>query len=313
MKNNLLMLGAVVFVMTLLFTSCKKETDFDAICDDVSLQTIQGYFSGAEPIGNVLQIAQYNFAKDGSVEYVVTATGDGIYKAPVVTKFSSWELGEYNEQGIGRYLILTPQEEGESKVINFMYSSMIEEGMPVMADKNNKVAELPILQDSILGKTWYALDTTFFKIDTVIDVIYKDTFSHRDQIGETPSGRPIYGLVIDSIKERVVPTKMKYAIGPSAINERKLELYRDSNTYSNTGKWYLLQKKYEYDASRTPKTILDTISEYDFHWYMYSFNSLSAFSIKTIQENGKEEIFDMKYDSKVPAIILQKQQLKETK
>lgn len=311
MKNKLLVCAFAVAFVASVFTSCKDKLDFDAICDDVSTQTLKGLFSGASLFGDTLKVAEYMFQKDGSVDFSYMLMGDGLYAAPITKKYSSWEFGEYNEQYLGRYVILHPEDGGVPKQLNFTRAFLYEEGMPIMSDKNDKVAELPKLQDSITGRIWYGNDTTFYKIDTTVNIVYLDTFTHRDVIGTSASGRPIYGEVIDSIVERLEPTKMKWPVGPSKIAERRIELNRDPNTLVNTGKWYVMRKEYEYDANRVAKQTLDTVSAYNFHWTFIEYSNMGNFSIVATEDGTNNgELFILKYDAKIPAITLDKQVLK---
>ena len=81
MKNKLLVSACAMALLASVFTSCKEKTDFDAIVDGVSTQTLKGYFSGAAAADDavVMSVLQYNFADDGTVERTVMSLGDGVY------------------------------------------------------------------------------------------------------------------------------------------------------------------------------------------------------------------------------------------
>lgn len=303
MKNKLLVCAFAVAIGASLFTSCREKTDFDAICDSISKESLNGMFSGAALFGDSLIVSEYLFQKDGSVEFSELIMGDGFFKAPVKTKFTSWELGDYNNQNLGRYVILHPENGDAPKTVNFIRAMIEEQGKPYMADKNDKVVELPKLQESIIGKKWHGLDTTFFKVDTVINLMQIDSTVYKHKEGKK--------YVIDSViyDTTYIPTKMKWAVGPSQIAERRIELNRDSNTLVNTGKWYLMRKEYSYDKNRVQTQTLDTVSSYDFHWTFSEYNSVSSFSIIATYGENDAEYFEFKYDSKLPALTLNKQLL----
>ena len=319
MKNKLLVSAFAVALVTLAFTSCKEKTDFDAICDNLSKQTLKGYFSGAEVMEDdmVLNLIQFNFASDGTVERTVMALGDSVYEAPATRKFSSWEFGEYCDGNASRYLTLIPEGGGEPLRVKYCIGGILEENQPMASDKNNKVKDIATSQESITGKKWHGEDTVFFKIDTIINVTkYDTTYTYKpkkDDDGKTmkdSDGHVIYEQTIKSITETIVPTKMKWAIAPKTINVRTLELNRDASSYENTGKWYMVAKEYEMDSVRTITTKSDTLSSYDFHWSFVSYLSSSSFVIQAVQADGTTELFDIKFDAKVPSVTVDKQVLK---
>jgi len=322
MKNKLLVSTCAVALVASLLTSCREKTDFDAITDNLSKQTLQGYFSGAETseAGMTLNVIQYQFLTDGSVERTAMAVGDGVYKAPVAAKFSSWELGEYYGGKEGRFLTLFPQEGGDPLKVKFYAGGIQEENQPMAADKNDKITPLPDSQEALVGKKWYCNDTVFHKVDTTIDVIKYDTVytykPKKDENGKTmrdEEGHVIYEQTIKSVTETVVPTKMKWPVAPKTINIRSLELYRDAESLVNTGKWYMVSKEYDMNAkTRDITTKLDTTAAYDFHWCFDSYSSAAAYVIKAVQSDGTVELFDIKFDAKIPALTVDKQILKLT-
>ena len=303
MKNKILLCAFAVALGFALLTSCKKAVDVDAICDNASTATLVGVFSGAEENAMTLHVAQYNFGKDGAVTRTVMAVGDGIYEAPVTTNYSSWEFGEYVEQKLGRVVLLNPANGGEPLKVTFMKGGIMEEGQPAALDKNDKVSDVPAIQTALVGKKWAGLDTTFYRIDTTINVMKVDSIVYKHKEGKK--------YVIDSVHydTTYVPTKMKWSVGPSEIAERRIELYRDAATNVNTGKWYMMKKEYSYDASRTPTLVVDSTSMYDFHWSFASFASAAMFEIVAVDAQGKSELFEIKYDSKKPALVIDKQEL----
>ena len=304
MKNKLLVSAFAMAFVALAFTSCKEKVDFDAICDGISNQTVQGIFSGASLYGDSLFVTEYNFKKDGTVEFVGMVTGDGIYKAPIKAQFSSWEFGEYNNQKLGRYIILHPADGSEARKVNFIRAAIEEDGLPIMGDKNDKVTDLPKTETAITGKKWHGNDTTFYKIDTIMNVMQVDSIVYKHKEGKK--------YVIDSVHydTTYIQTKMKWAVGPKTIAERRIELNRNETTLENTGKWYMVEKAYEYDKNRNPKQVLDTISSYDFHWTFVSYASTAAFSIVATEDGTNHaEVFEIKYDSKMPSLTIYKQVL----
>ena len=320
MKNKLLVSAFAMAFVALAFTSCKEKVDFDAICDGISNQTVQGIFSGASLYGDSLFVTEYNFLKDGTAEFDVMVFGDGIYKAPQKTKFSSWEFGEYNNQNLGRYIILHPADGGAPRKVNFIRAAIEEDGLPIMGDKNDKITEMTTVQESVLGKKWAGSDTVFFKIDTVVNVLKLDTVLRRtgykkDEDGNIMRdslGYPIWEYVVDHIDTTITPTKMKWPIAPKSINVRRIEINRDSTSLTNTGKWYMMNKEYEINDKRVTTLKVDTMASYDFHWNYLSFKSSSAFSI-VAQEDGTNhaEVFEIAFDFRIPTVTVQKQILKE--
>ena len=320
MKNKLLVSGFVVALAAVLMTSCREKTDFDAIANDLSQQTLQGYFSGAEASGNEmkLNVIQYQFQENGSVERSVMSIGDGVYNAPVSRKFSSWSFGDYYDGRAGRMLCLNPADGGEPLMVKFYAGSIIEENQPVAGDKNDKVGSFAASQEALVGKRWYGNDTVYHKIDTVIDIVKYDTiYTYKPkkdpETGQTmkdSDGHVIYEQTIKEITEKIVPTKMKWPIAPKTVNVRSLELYRDASTLVNTGKWSMVYLETDMNAERVITVKTDTASAYDFHWCFDSYDSPSSFVIKAVQSNGQVELFDIKYDGKIPAITLDKQVLK---
>ena len=305
MRNKFYLFLCSVALISLIFTSCRNKTDFDAICDDLTETTLSGLHSGSGAADKTLTVAQYNFLKDGTVEFTQMAVGDGVYVAPAVVVYSSYELGERNNGNLGRYILLNPKGAGEPKRVNFIRNGIVEDGLPVMEDSNDKVNELPRISNAITGKRWGANDTTFFRVDTIMDVITYDTIRHRERDPET--GR--YKMVVDSIVEIKTPTKMKYSVGPLVVKIRDIELYRDESTLANTGKYSYQTKEFAYDAERNQTLVKDSVSAYDFHWYYESYTSMAVFSIHTVPAIGEGEVFDIKYDSKIPAIIIDTQTL----
>ena len=318
MKNKLLVSVLAVALTAFLLTSCREKTDFNAITNNLSEQTLKGYFSGAETSGTemTLNVIQYLFNEDGTVERSVMALGDGVYKAPVSAKFSSWTLGDYYDGNAGRFLNLYPEEGGEALKVKFYAGGIFEENQPGASDKNDKVGSLVSSQDELVGKIWYGNDTVFHKIDTVIDVTkYDTTYTYKpkkDEDGNTmkdEEGHVIYEQTIKSITESVVPTKMKWPVAPKTINIRSLELNRDASSLVNTGKWSMVYKEYDMDANRVITAKVDTASSYDFHWCFETYSSTSSYIIKAVQIDGTVEFFDIKFDGKIPAVTLDKQVL----
>ncbi len=321
MKNKLLLSVTTVALVASLLTSCREKTDFDAIVNDLSKQTLQGYFSGAETQGPEmkLNVIQYQFLEDGSVDRSVMAVGDGVYQAPVSRKFSSWTFGEYYDGKAGRFLNLNPADGGEPLKVKFYANSILEDGQPMASDHNDKIGTILTTQEALVGKKWYGNDTVFHKVDTVIDVIKYDTVytykPKKDENGNVvkdEAGFPVYEQTIKSITETVIPTKMKWIVAPKSINIRSLELYRDASSLVNTGKWSFTNKEYDMDANRNITTRVDTTASYDFHWCFVSYTSTSSFVIRAVQEDGTVEFFDVRFDAKLPSVTLDKQVLKVT-
>ena len=320
MKNKILLNVCAVALLASAFTSCREKTDFDAIVDQVSAQTLKGYFSGAEASEGVsTSVLQYNFADDGTVERTEMSLGDGLYKAPQTIKFASWSFGKFTRQNLAREIILVPADGGESKVVELYLGGIYEsDKLPLAVDKNDKVKDVVPTQDAIISKVWYANDTTYHKIDTVINVIkYDTTYTYKPkkdpETGKTmkdEEGHVIYEQTIKSITQTEVPTKMKWAIAPKTINVRQLELYRDPQTLVNTGKWYMVSKAYNMSATREITVVTDTTATFDFHWCFASFASASSFEIKAHKSDNSDEVFDIKYDAKIPALTVDKQVLK---
>lgn len=319
MKNKLLLCACVVAFMSAAFTSCKEQVNLEAITDGVAVQTLQGFFSGASQYGKELKVTEYNFLEDGSVEFTAMSFGDGIYKAPSKVKYSSWKFGEYTENNVGRNIILQPADGGAAKTVNFNRASIVEEGSPIMDGKNDKIEDLASTNESVLGKKWYGNDTTFYKIDTVVNImkfdsIFRRTGYKKDSAGNImydENGQPIYERELVRVDTSEVPTKVKWPIGPKTIDIRRLELYRDSVTLENTGKWYMLSKAYSMDDKRNFKLTFDSTSSYDFHWNYISYTSTAAFDVQAVEDGtNNAEVFEIKYDFKLPSITLYKQVLK---
>lgn len=319
MKNKLLVSACAVAILSVMFTSCKPKTDFDAIANNVSKGTLQGYFSGAQILGEnlVTSVAQYQFDEDGTVKRTIMEVGDGVYKAPVTTVYSSWEFGEYCDANKSRYLILTPKDGGEKLTLKYTTGGILEEGQPAAMDLNNKVSDIASTDTLLLNKVWIGNDTTYHKIDTTVDVMKYDSIFKRarakDEQGKPLSdddGNPIYIRVLDHVDSALVPTKMKWPIAPKTINVRKLELYRDPATLKNTGKWFMVSKAYDIDSTRTTKITTDTASAFDFRWAYETYSNSAAYSVKAVKENGTYELIDIRFDGKIPAITVDKQVLK---
>lgn len=320
MKNKILLCACVVAMTALTLTSCKQKTDFDAIADGVSEKTLQGYFSGAEVFGDtlLLSVVQYNFAEDGTIERTTMEIGDGAYKAPETKKYSSWQFGEYFDGNKGRNLNLIPAEGGDPLTVKYYLGGIVEDGQPAALDKNNKVAAIASTNEDVVGKKWFGNDTTYYKIDTVVnvrklDTIYTYTPKKDPETGKyvkDSTGHIIYEQTIKEIKESFVPTKMKWPIAPKTINIRRMELYRDPTTLANTGKWYMLSQEFDINDKRETTIKKDTTSSYDFRWTYYTYSSTSTFMIKAVQENGEVEFFEFGYDFKLPSVTVDKQVLK---
>lgn len=291
-------------LVSVLFSSCKKKTDVDAIFNDLTNDFLSGYFSGTETDGSTMNVAQYCFNADGTVTFTTMQFGDGIYTAPVSTQYASYRLGDYNTQGLGRYVHLYPQDGGETLTVNYIRAGIESGDHPFMSGKNDKVKEIPALADSLKSRVWYANDTTFYRIDTTVMILKLDTFKHRVRDGRT------YKWVIDSVVAKNVPTKVKWPVGPSAIRIKQFELYRDETTLANTGKWYSLTKNYVYNAARVGTNVLDSVSTYNFRWYIASYANANSFTIHVIPDSGDDEEFVLKYDSKIPAVTIDKQVLR---
>ena len=307
MKNKILLCAcAVVLGMTLL-TSCRPGVDFQGICDTASEGSLQGLFSGVEAKDMTLYVAQYDFAKEGgAVTRTVMATGDGVYRAPVTTNYSSWQFGEYTDLNLGRLVVLNPADGGEPLTVKFIMGGIEEEGQPVALDKNDKISDIPAAHGLILGKKWAGLDTTFYRIDTTINVMKVDSIVYKHREGRK--------YVIDSVHydTTYVPTKMKWNVGPSEIVERHIELNRDQVSNANTGVWKMSIKKYEYDANKQAKQVLDSTSNYNFHWCFADFTSSLNYVVKAVDDNQQvEEYFEVKYDVKKNTIVIDKQELKD--
>lgn len=306
--------------MAVLMTSCREKTDFDAIANGVSEKTLQGYFSGAEVFGDtlMLSVVQYNFAEDGTVERTTMEIGDGAYKAPETKKYSSWQFGEYFDGNKGRNLNLIPAEGGDPLKVKFYLGGILEDGQPTALDKNNKVDAIASTNEDVVGKKWVGSDTTFYKIDTVVNVmkydsIFKRTGYKKDDQGNIiydENGQPLYERVLVRVDSTEVPTKMKWPIAPKTINIRRVELYRDPTTLANTGKWYMLSQEFDINDKRETTIKKDTTSSYDFRWTYYTYSSTSTFMIKAVQENGEVEFFEFGYDFKLPSVTVDKQVLK---
>ena len=69
-------------------------------------------------------------------------------------------------------------------------------------------------------------------------------------------------------------------------------------------------KEYDIDENRVVTLKTDTTSTYNFHWCFESYSSAAAYTIRARQDDGTLEVFDIKYDAKIPAITLDKQVLK---
>lgn len=320
MKNRFLLTACAVALLAAVFTSCREKTDFDAIVDQVSTQTLKGYFSGAKATEQVsMALLQYYFADDGTVERTEMTLGDGLYKAPQTRKFSSWKFGQFKNQNVAREIILIPADGGEPFVVELYLGGIYESNeLPLAADKNDKVKEVVPTQDAIIGKVWYANDTVYHKIDTVINVIkYDTTYTYKPKKDpvtgknmKDEEGHVIYEQTIKSISQTEVPTKMKFAIAPKTINVRILELNRDPETLENTGKWYMISKAYNMSAKREITLVTDTAAAFEFRWCFAEFSSSSAFEIMARKSDSTDELFELKYDSKIPAITVDKQVLK---
>ena len=320
MKNKLLVCVFATALTALAFTSCKESTDFDAICNDVSATTLQGVFSGATPDleALLLNVAQYRFNEDGTVERSVMALGDGVYNAPVTTKFSSWQFGEYGPENTSRYIILNPEAGGDPLVVSFTLGGILSEDQPFAGDKNDKIKDIETTQTTILGKKWLGNDTTYYKIDTLVDLMkYDTTYTYKPkkdpETGKTmrdSDGHIIYEQTIKSIDSTLVPTKMKWPVAPKTINIRRMELYTDASTHVNTGKWFMQLRAYDMDEERHTTVTLDTTSTYEFHWAFSGYSSASSYIVKARQADGTDEYFDIKFDAKIPAMTIDKQVLK---
>ena len=321
MKNKLLVSAFAMTLAAILMTSCRENTDFDAICDDLTEQSVSGLFSGAVPDLDdlIINVAQYQFNEDGTAARMVMSVGDGVYVAPDTVNFSSWKLAEYGANGISRKIIMTPAN-GEAPIeVFFTLNGILSENHPFAGDKSDKIKDMVPTQDAVTGKKWYGNDTTYYKIDTVINVTkYDTTYTYKPkkdpetgQIVRDSAGHIIYEQVIKDITERIVPTKMKWPIAPKTINIRSLELDRDASSLVNTGKWYMLVKEYDMDTKTREITCrVDTTSSYDFHWAFANFASSASFIIRARHDGDTQEYFDIKYDHKIPAITLDKQVLK---
>lgn len=325
MKNKLLVSVFAVALTASFMTSCREKTDFDAIVTDLSMQTLQGYFSGAESSETdlLLNVIQFQFKEDGTVTRTVMSLGDGVDASPVTTKFSSWALGDYYDGKAGRFLNLYPEDGEDVLVVKFYAGSIIEEDQPIAGDQNDKVASIVPSQEALVGKKWYGCDTTYHKIDTIIDIMKYDTTWSTKRIPETDperieqygkwkvdeNGDYVYDRVVKKVDSTLVPTKMKWPFAPKAINVRRLELNRSAE-FENTGKWYMEYKEYDMSADRVITTKVDTTSTYDFKWCFDAYSSPAAYVIRAQQEDGALELFDIKYDAKIPAITLDKQVLK---
>lgn len=319
MKNKILLCACAVALLSA-FTSCKKQVDFNGIADDVSQQTLHGYFSGAELLGDelVLHVAQYHFNDDGTVERTVMTEGNKVSQAPVTRKFSSWNFGEYFDQGKGRYVILNPEDGSEPLTVRYLNGGILEDAQPSAVDKNNKVADIATTDEAIINKKWLGNDTTYHKIDTVIDVmkydsIYKRTGYKKDSAGNImydDEGNPLWERVLVRVDSTLVPTEMKWPVAPKTINVRRFELYRDPVTFENTGKWLMIMKAYDMDKNRVITPTMDTTSTYDFHWSYAAYASTASFVVKAVQADGTSELFDVRFDAKIPAVTLDKQVLK---
>lgn len=322
MKNKLLVCACTVALVALSFTSCKEKTDFDAIVDQISHETLKGYFSGAEADADalVLRITQFQFLDDESVLRTTLAVGDGIGGDPAIRKFSSWKFGEYNNGGKGRYLTLYPEDASEEPLmVNFINGGIIEENQPAMLDKNDKVTDVNPTQDKMIGKHWACNDTTWFTVDTMITVIVYDTTYRYKPIFDPETGEPVlddegnpmYEQIIKKITEREVEKKAKKKVSPTNVDIRDLELFRDANTHANTGRWHLKSEAYKVDKNtRVSTTEKDSLVDYDFRWSFASMASANAFVIRARQNDGTEELFEIRYDSQKNTITLDKQVLK---
>ena len=320
MKNKLLVSVFAVALVALSFSSCKEKTDFDAIVDQLSSETLKGYFSGsaADAQDLVMHIAQYQFLESDSVLRTVLAIGDGVNNTPTTRKFASWSFGEFNNGGKGRYITLNPGNEGgDPLVVNFINGGIVEENQPDALDKNDKINDLIPAQDKMIGKKWYGNDTSWFTVDTVITVIqYDTTYTYKPkrdpetgQIVRDEEGHIIYEQTIKDITEKEVEKKVKQKVTPTKVDIRQLELVRDPETFVNTGKWYLKTEAYNVDKkTRQSETILDSLSTYEFHWSFDNFASSTSFVIKARQDNGKDELFEIRYDAS-GTITLQQQVL----
>ena len=92
MKNKLLVSVFMVVLIASCMTSCREKTDFDAIVTDLSMQTLQGYFSGSEGSESEmkLNVIQFQFMDDNTVTRTVATLGDGEDATPETRKFSSY-------------------------------------------------------------------------------------------------------------------------------------------------------------------------------------------------------------------------------
>lgn len=319
MKNKLLVSACAMALLASVFTSCKEKTDFDAIVDGVSTQTLKGYFSGAAAADDavVMSVLQYNFADDGTVERTVMSLGDGVYKAPETTKFSSWSFGEFVNNNVARKIKLNPANGGDPMEVEFYLGGIMEEGQPMALDINDKVKDIVPTQDALTGKKWFGNDTTYYKKDTTVNIMKYDTvYTYKPkkdpETGKTmkdDEGHVIYEQTIKSVDSTLVPTKMKVNIAPKTVDIRSLELYRDASTLANVGKWKVIAKTFTLKGT---ESIIETDveDEYEFKWCFNSFASAAAFQIKARKANGKDELIDVKYDAKIPAITVDKQVLK---
>lgn len=317
MKNKLLVCACAMALCASLLTSCREKVDVYAICDDVSAQTLDGFFSSAvcEEGSMTLNVLQYTFAKDGRVTREEMALGHGLGSVAAPRQFSSWSFGEYNNGNKGRFLLLKAADGGEDMEVNFIYGGILEDGHALAADKNNKMSNVVSSQEAICGKIWYGNDTSFYKIDTIVDIMKYDTTYTYTPKKDPDTGKPmrdstghiIYDRTVKSIDSTLVPTKKKWPIGPKSIMIRQLELQRDPISLENTGSWYMKLEEYSMDENRQFTLEKDTLSQYDFNWCFESFPSSGAYTIKARQANGVEEIHDIKYDAKIPAITMEKQ------
>ena len=319
MKNKLLVSVFAVAIVASFMTSCREETDFDAIVTDLSMQTLRGYFSGAEASETEmnLNVIQYQFLDDNTVKRTVMTLGDGADGTSQTREFSSWALGDYYDGKAGRFLYLYPKDGGDVFTVKFYAGGIIEEGQPVAGDKNDKISAILPSQEAIVGKKWCAYDTLYHKIDTIIEVEkYDTTFTYKPKkdpetgkVMKDSAGHTMYEQTVSKIDTLIVQTKIKKPIAPKSISVRKLELNRDAS-FANTGKWYMEYKEYDIDENRVVTLKTDTTSTYNFHWCFESYSSAAAYTIRARQDDGTLEVFDIKYDAKIPAITLDKQVLK---
>ena len=321
MKNKLLVCACAMAFAGLFLTGCKEETNFDAIVDQLSAQTLKGFFSGTESDANdlVLRVAQYQFLDNDSVIRTTLELGDGVNGEPVIRKFASWTLCEFTNGGKARVLTLNPVEGEEPLVVSFVNGGILEENMPAAVDNNDKVAAIAPTQNAI-AKKWYGNDTTWFRVDTIVEEMYKDTTwgsrRKKDENGQyifyyDEEGQKHYEMeeYVKKVEDKVREVKKKKNVTPTAVNIRELDLYRSEN-FENTGSWNMIVKTFDVNpVTRVSTPKLDTTSVYDFHWSLASFSSASSFVIRARQADGKEELFDLKFDNKVPAVTLQKQVL----